>query len=65
MLIDKGAPLMERDNNGDAPMHSAAKRGDMSIMCTMYHAGACPKQPGKMHTKMGTYPSSIHHPENI
>ena len=47
MLIAKGAPLMEKDNGGDVPMHWAAKRGDMSIMCTMKSAGACPKFQGK------------------
>ena len=49
MLIAKGAPLMERDNGGDGPMHWAAKRGDMSIMCTMKSAGACPKFPGSQY----------------
>ena len=46
MLIEKKAPLFERDSEGDGPMHWAAKRGDMEIMCTMKSAGACPKFPG-------------------
>ena len=47
MLVGKGAPLQDKDNEGDGPMHWAAKRGDMDIMCTMFNAGACPKFPGK------------------
>ena len=56
MLIEKKAPLFERDNEGDGPMHWAAKRGDMEIMCTMKSAGACPKFPGwfKFLTILGT-----------
>ena len=46
MLIAKGAPLMEQDEDGDGPMHCAAKRGDMAMMCTMKSAGACPRMPG-------------------
>ena len=46
MLIAKGAPLMEKDDEGEGPMHWAAKRGDMAIMCTMKSAGACPKFAG-------------------
>ena len=48
MLIDNGALVMEKDNGGDAPMHWAAKRGFMKIMCTMKSAGACPKFPGEL-----------------
>ena len=48
MLIDNGALVMEKDNGGDAPMHWAAKRGFMKIMCTMRSAGACPKFPGEL-----------------
>ena len=47
MLVAKGAPLHEKDNDGDGPMHWAAKRGDMEVMCTMMNAGACPKYPGE------------------
>ena len=39
--------MAEKDNGGDGPMHWAAKRGFMKIMCTMRSAGACPKLPGK------------------
>ena len=46
MLIAKGSPLMEKDEGGDGPMHWAAKRGDLSILCTMKTAGACPMMPG-------------------
>ena len=46
MLIDKDASLKDTDNEGNAPMHLAAKRGDMSIMCKLHTAGACPYQPG-------------------
>ena len=49
MLIDNGAAVMEKDNGGDGPMHWAAKRGFMKIMCTMRSAGACPKLPGKLY----------------
>ena len=38
---------MERDDEGDSPMHWAAKRGDLSVLCTLKQAGACPKFPGK------------------
>ena len=48
MLIDNGAAVVEKDNGGDGPMHWAAKRGFMEIMCTMRSAGACPKLPGKL-----------------
>ena len=46
MLIENGAAVVEKDNGGDGPMHWAAKRGFMKIMCTMKSAGACPKLPG-------------------
>ena len=46
MLIDKDVPLKDTDNEGDAPMHLAAKRGDKSIMCKLHTAGASPCQPG-------------------
>ena len=46
MLIDKGSPLMEKDEEGDSPMHWAAKRGDCSVICTLVKAGACPALPG-------------------
>ena len=46
MLIAKGAALMEKDNEGDGPMHWAAKRGACSILDTMRSAGACPMMPG-------------------
>ena len=59
MLIDKGAPVMEKDNGGDAPMHWAAKRGFMKIMCTMRSAGACPKLPGEYSLK-NTHHFSYH-----
>ena len=49
MLIDNGAAVMEKDNGGDGPMHWAAKRGFMKIMCTMRSAGACPKLPGMLY----------------
>ena len=55
MLIDKGAPVMEKDNGGDAPMHWAAKRGFMKIMCTMRSAGACPKLPGEYLLKIPVF----------
>ncbi len=51
MLVAKGAPLHEKDNEGDGPMHWAAKRGDMEVMVTMMHAGACPKLPGEYEIK--------------
>ena len=47
MLVDKGAPLHDKDNEGDGPMHWAAKRGDMEIMVTMMNAGACPMYAGE------------------
>ena len=47
MLVAKEAPLHEKDNEGDGPMHWAAKRGDMEVMVTMMNAGACPKFPGE------------------
>lgn len=38
---------METDNSGNAPLHWAAKRGDMKVVCALYRTGGCPKQPGK------------------
>ena len=51
MLIGKGAPLMEKDNHGDGPMHLAAKGGDMAVLCAIKSAGGCPKLPGESDIK--------------
>ena len=42
---------MEKDNGGDGPMHWAAKRGFMEVMCAMKSAGADPKMPGELIVK--------------
>ena len=50
MVIDKGAPVNEKDNDGDTPMHWAAKRGDMSTIRMLKEAGGCPIKAGKFNT---------------
>ena len=42
---------MEKDDGGDGPMHWAAKRGFMKVMCAMKSAGADPKMPGELIVK--------------
>ena len=40
MLIEKGAPIEEKDDSGDQPIHSAAKSGCMGCLNLLHENGA-------------------------
>lgn len=48
MLIGKGAPLNEKNNNGNTPAHCSALSGTVEIMELMRKAGADMYERGKL-----------------
>ena len=59
MLIEHGAPLMEYDSNGLAPIHCAVKKGDLLSIRRLVNAGANALQETKDGITMAAYCNSV------